>query len=163
MAPTEAERAAFRMIADYQFGPGAGVALFGEDSNLSVKRSASGRPRQLFAPDGRLATFVRDGRLTLGFAGGIRLAETLPAPQYRVSVGDESEPFVKDGSNAFAKFVHDVDPAIRPDDEVLVISAASGSLLGVGRAELPATGMRDFERGVAVSIREGRDGWDGHE
>lgn len=64
-----------------------------------------------------------------------------------------------DGENAFAKFVVKADPAIRPGDEVLVVHEEGANLLGVGRAELSATGMSDFDRGVAVSVREGRDEW----
>lgn len=149
-----------RVIVDYQFGPGAGSALFPPAAPPEIRRSTSGRPKQLLGETGRLVTFGQDGRCTLGYAGGVRLHEALDPPAYRVAVGDESEPFVVDGENAFAKFVRSVDPAIRPFDEVLVIHDTSGELLGVGRAELSAAAMRDFETGVAVSIREGRAEWD---
>lgn len=149
-----------KMIADYQFGTGAGDALLSHFEEIDVRRSASGRPRQILGPSGRLATLGQDGRFTLGYAGGRRLASGLDEGAYRVMVGPESEPYVRSGANAFAKFVTDVDPAIRPYDEVLVEDAAGGILLGVGRAELSASGMRDFSRGLAVSIREGRDEWE---
>lgn len=149
-----------RTIADYQFGAGAGAALFAEPEAIEIRRSTSGRPRQIIGPSGRLATLGQDGRFTLGFAGGRRLAAGLEPPAYRVAVDAESEPFVRDGENAFAKFVTDVDPAIRPMDEVLVVDAAGDVLIGVGRAELSANGMQDFDRGVAVSVREGRVEWE---
>lgn len=148
-----------RVIASYQFGSGAGTALFANPTELEVRRSRSGRPRQIIGPTGRLASLGQDGRLTLGYAGGRRLIDGLEPPAYRVRVGPESEPFVKDGDNAFAKFVHGVDPAVRPYDEVLVLTKDGETLLGVGRAELSATAMQDFDRGLAVSIREGRDEW----
>lgn len=143
-----------RVIADYQFGAGAGAALLPEDEPLTVERSASGRPRQVKVPDGRLVSFNTDGRLSLGLGGGRRLHTVLDPPAYRVSVGDESEPFVRDGKNAFAKFVIDVDPAVRPADEVLVVHE-DGRLLAVGRAELSAEGMLAFASGMAVKVREG--------
>ncbi len=152
---------ALRTIADYQFGAGAGQGLFHPDGDIEIRRSKSGRPRQVIGPTGRLVTLGGDGRFTLGFAGGRRLAETLGAPAYRVAVDDESEPFVRAGEDAFAKFVTDVDPVIRPYDEVLVVDEARTELLGVGRAELSADGMCDFERGVAVAMREGREEWEG--
>jgi uncharacterized protein with predicted RNA binding PUA domain len=71
-----------------------------------------------------------------------------------VVVGEESDPFVRDGKNAFAKFVREVDPAIRPGDEVVVVTEAD-TLLGVGRAELWAEAMRDFDTGMAVKVRAG--------
>lgn len=143
-----------RAVADYQFGAGAGSALFPRDGALDVERSRSGRPRQITSDDGRVATFLTDGRLSLGVEGGRRLIAGLAVPAYRVVVGEESEPFVREGKNAFAKFVHDADPSIRSGDEVLVVTAAD-ELLGVGRAELSAEGMLDFGTGMAVLVREG--------
>lgn len=151
------ELTVLRTIADYQFGTGAGNALFPPGDPPHITRSSGGRPRQLVSDGGRLVTLGQDGRFTLGYAGGHRLAQALAPPAYRVGVGDESVPFVADGSNAFAKFVRSADPTIRPGDEVLVVEG--NELIGVGRAELSATGMEDFDRGVAVSVREGRDEW----
>jgi uncharacterized protein with predicted RNA binding PUA domain len=149
-------RADLRTTADYQFGRGAGDALFPDDATLDIEYSTGGRPNQIHADDGRLTSMNTDGRFTLGFAGGLRLQEALDAPAYRVVVGDDSEPFVRDGKNAFAKFVRDVDPEVRPGDEVLVVHE-SGELLAVGRAELGAAAMRDFDTGMAVKVREGAD------
>ncbi|WP_331235928.1 PUA domain-containing protein [Natronorarus salvus] len=143
-----------RRIADYQFGTGAGEALF--SGELSVTRSSSGRPVQVIAPEGRLVTFGQDGRFTLGIAGGERLRSALSHPRYRVVVNEESEPFVRDGKNAFSKFVLETDPEIRGGDEVLVVND-SDSLLAVGRAELDSRAIADFETGMAVKVREGAD------
>ncbi|GAA0661940.1 PUA domain-containing protein [Natronoarchaeum mannanilyticum] len=159
-----------RRVADYQFGGGAGALLFPEDDEYEVKRSSSGRPSQVLADEqssssprsaspredadgGRLVTLGVDGRFTLGLEGGRRLAD-LAHPKNRVVVGDDSEPFVREGKNAFAKFVTEVDPEIRPDDEVLVVHE-EGRLLAVGRAELSADAMLDFDAGMAVKVRDG--------
>jgi uncharacterized protein with predicted RNA binding PUA domain len=144
-----------RTVADYQFGAGAGAALFCREGDVSISYSRGGRPRQIRAPEGRLVSFGTDGRFTLGVRGGRRLLD-LPEPANRVVVGDESEPFVRDGKNAFAKFVVDVDPAVRPGDEVAVVHD-DGHILAVGRAELSAEAMLDFDTGVAVKVREGAD------
>ena len=148
-----ADRSTLRTIVDYQFGRGAGTALFPPDEPLRIERTTSGRPQQVHAEDGRLVSYGTDGRVTLGLAGGRRLQRALDPPSYRVVVDDESEPFVRDGKNVFAKFVCAVDAVVRPGDEVLVVHE-DGSLLAVGRAELGADGMTDFDRGVAVSVRE---------
>jgi uncharacterized protein with predicted RNA binding PUA domain len=144
-----------RAVADYQFGRGAGAALFPDAASVSIARTSSGRPSQVHADAGRLVTYAVDGRFTLGVEGGRRLVAALDPPAYRVVVGAESEPFVRDGRNAFAKFVRDVDPAVRPGDEVAVVDADDG-VLAVGRAELSADAMADFETGVAVKVRDGR-------
>ncbi|USZ69040.1 pseudouridine synthase [Halorussus salilacus] len=145
---------ALRTTADYQFGAGAGGALFPEGDDLRVERSSSGRPQQVIAEDGRLVTYGTDGRFTLGLAGGRRLLDALDAPAGRVVVGDESEPFVREGKNVFAKFVAAVGPEVRPGDELAVVHE-DGRLLAVGRAELSADAMRDFDTGMAVMVREG--------
>jgi uncharacterized protein with predicted RNA binding PUA domain len=175
---TDAETDRLRTVAAYQFGAGAGAALFAGDE--VVHRTGSGRPQQVLTDRGgaRVVSFGTDGRFTLGAGGGRRIRTALAAPACRVAVNEESVPFVADGSNAFAKFVVGVDPDVRPGDEVLVVHGGptvgegvdlSGDrdrtrgtgadseerLLAVGRAELPAAGMADFGTGVAVKIREG--------
>ncbi|KYH27655.1 tRNA-guanine(15) transglycosylase [Halalkalicoccus paucihalophilus] len=149
------ERPRLVRIADYQFGRDVGGRLF--TGELRIERSKSGRPRQVHAPEGRLVSLGADGRFTLGIAGGRRLLSALDAPAGRVVVGDDSEPFVRDGKNVFAKFVSEAGPEIRPGDEVCVVHE-SGELLAVGRAELSASAMCGFETGMAVKVREGADG-----
>jgi len=144
---------ALRTVADYQFGAGAGRALF--DGEVVVQRTGSGGPQQIIADGERVVSYGTDGRFTLGVAGGLRLRAALSDPAYRVVVGDDSEPFVRDERNVFAKFVREVDPAIRPGDEVLV-EHDRGELLAVGRAELSAEAMLDFDTGMAVKVRDGR-------
>jgi uncharacterized protein with predicted RNA binding PUA domain len=153
---TQDELARLRTVADYQFGAGAGAALFPPDAALEVTHSTGGRPRQVRADAGRVVSYGTDGRFTLGLEGGRRLVAALPAPAARVVVGSESEPFVRDGKNVFAKFVRRVDDDVRPSDEVAVVHA-DGGVLAVGRAELAADAMRDFETGMAVKVRAGAD------
>ena len=145
-----------RTVADYQFGAGAGHTLFPPGEQVEIRRSTGGRPRQLYVGEARLVSYGTDGTFTLGIAGGKRLHAGLDAPANRVVVGDESEPFVRDGENTFAKFVDEVDPQVRPGDEVLVVHK-QGNLLAVGRAELSADGMRAFNSGMAVKARAGVD------
>lgn len=152
----EYESARLRKIADYQFGSGAGEALFPDFDEITVRRSSSGRIRQLHIEDLHLVSVGTDGRLTLGLAGGRRLLDGLSEPTARVVVGDESAPFIREGRSAFAKFVRAVDPAVRARDEVAVVHH-DGTLLGVGRAELDAESMKAFDRGVAVRLRAGVD------
>ena len=154
MSQPDTDLARLRTVADYQFGAGAGAALFPPDDELDVSHSTGGRPRQVRADGGRVASYGVDGRFTLGLAGGRRLVEALPAPAARVVVGAESEPFVRDGKNAFAKFVRSVDDDVRPSDEVAVVDE-DGGVLAVGRAELAADAMRDFDTGMAVKVRAG--------
>jgi uncharacterized protein with predicted RNA binding PUA domain len=149
----ESDRTFLRRIADYQFGRGAGETLFPDDEEMTVTTTSSGRPRQVRADDGRLVTYGTNGRFTLGTAGGRRLQTLAEATPYRVVVGDESEPFVREGRNVFAKFVDVADEQIRPRDDV-VVEHEDGRLLAVGRAELSGAGMLDFGTGMAVYVRD---------
>ncbi|MGQ3327964.1 MULTISPECIES: PUA domain-containing protein [Halorubrum] len=160
-----------RTGADYQFGAGAGDALFPPDETLTLRRSSGGRPRQVIvgdvdddpgSPEGdRLVSYGTDGRFTLGVAGGSRLREAFAPPRHRMVVGEESEPFVREGRNAFAKFVTAADDGIRPGDEVLVVDE-DDALFAVGRAELSGAEAESFASGVAVKVRNGT-GSDGDE
>jgi uncharacterized protein with predicted RNA binding PUA domain len=143
-----------RSVAAYQFGTGAGRALFPAGGDYEITRSKGGRPRQVSDGGVRLVSYLTSGRFTLGLEGGRRLVGALAPPAARVVVGDESRPFVSDGKNAFAKFVRAADPSIRPGDEVAVVGP-DGDLFGVGRAELSASAMADFDTGMAVKIRSG--------
>ena len=144
-----------RRIADYQFGRGAGNALFSAGDDYELKRSSSDRIRQVRTDDGHVVSVGVDGRFTLGIEGGRRLARSFEPPACRVAVNKESVPFVREGRNAFARFVTGVDPEIRPGDEVCVVH--DGTVLGVGRAELSAGAMADFDTGMAVMVRDGAD------
>jgi len=139
-----------RTVADYQFGRGAGEAVFPDD--VEFKRSRTGRVSQVLRDGERLATLKTDGRLTLGDAGGERLHDAFEPPRARVEFGDESVPYLRDGRNGFAKFVERVDDRIRAGDEVLVTGPGDG-FVTTGRAELSAVEMRDFDTGVAVLVR----------
>jgi uncharacterized protein with predicted RNA binding PUA domain len=145
-----------RTVADYQFGAGAGAALFPPGESIELRRSSSGRPRQAIAGGERVASYGVDGLFAVGIEGGRRLVDAFPAPRCRVAVGDESVPYVREGRNAFAKFVTAVDPAVRPGDEAVVVGP-DDAVIGVGRAELSAPAMADFGTGMAVKVRHGAD------
>jgi len=121
----EAAFADLRTGADYQFGAGAGDALFPPDETLTLRRSSGGRPRQVIvgdvnddpgSPEGDrlVSSYGTDGRFTLGIAGGRRIRDGFAAPCHRMVVGEESEPFVREGRNAFAKFVTAADDGSAP-------------------------------------------------
>ena len=153
-----------RTGADYQFGAGAGEALFPPDETVTIRRSSGGRPRQIIdgdvddtpgSPEGnRLVSYGTDGRFTLGVTGARRLQTLFSGLSHRIVVGSESEPYVREGRNAFAKFVTAADEEIRPGDEVLVVDDED-TLFAVGRAELSGREALAFESGVAVKVRHG--------
>jgi uncharacterized protein with predicted RNA binding PUA domain len=147
-----ADITALRAVAEYQFGSGAGGALLPGDEAVSMTRTSSGRPRQIRVAGERVGTYETDGRFRLSMHGGRRL-QAAEGVGYTVVVGSESRPYVREGRNAFAKFVTGADEVIRPRDDVLV-EHTDGELLAVGRAELSGRGMLAFETGMAVKVRD---------
>jgi uncharacterized protein with predicted RNA binding PUA domain len=141
-----------RVVADYQFGRGAGRTLFPETCTFIL--SSTGRIRQIV--DGvRIATMKADsGWFTLSIEGARRLHSFFPYPKLRVVVMDKVAEFVASGKNAFAKHVVDVDESIRAKDEIIVVDE-SDNLLATGKAILSAKEMVEMQRGVAVSVRQG--------
>jgi len=145
-----------RAIADYQFGPGAGEALFPDEVEV-VRSRKTGRIRHIYLNGSLLATVrAEDGLLSLTIHGAERLSSFL-GERHKVVVSEEAAPFVAEGRSAFAKHVLKADPGIRPGDEVLVV-APDGRLLAVGRAVLSGREMLAFKRGVAVKVRAGVGG-----
>jgi uncharacterized protein with predicted RNA binding PUA domain len=148
----ENELKTVRVMADYQFGSGAGKVLFPESCEFIL--STKGRVRQVI--DGvRIATVKADsGWLTISIEGAIRLHSLFHYPKLRTVVLNDVSEFIKEGGNVFSKHVVDVDSLIRAYDEVLVVDE-DDNLLATGKAVLSAKEMLEMKRGMAVSVRWG--------
>ncbi len=141
-----------RIIADYQFGRGAGEALFPEDTTYSLSKTR--RLRYLYSGKERIATVrASDNLLTLSMMGAGRLHTRFKCPRLRVVAMEDAAPFVAKGGNLFAKHVLSVDPEIRAGEEVLVVDAQD-RLLATGTAILAPEEMLQIKRGIAVAARK---------
>ena len=150
----DSARSRVQIIADFQFGKGAGEALFPEGCEVILSRT--GRVRQITLRGKRLATVrAKDGRFTLGIDGALRLLAARRPPAYRVVASGDVAEFIRQGKNTFAKHVVAADPAIRAGDEVMVVDGED-QLLATGSAVLSGGEMLLFNYGVAVKVRQGR-------
>lgn len=141
-----------RIIADYQFGKGAGNALFPEGTTYSLSKTR--RLRYLYWEKERIATVrAKDNLLTLSMLGAERLHSLLKSPQQRVVASDDAAPFIVKGGNLFARHVLAVDPEIRAGEEVLVVDSQD-RLLATGTAVLAPEEMLQIKRGLAVQARK---------
>jgi conserved protein with predicted RNA binding PUA domain len=144
-----------RIIADFQFGRGAGDALFLDDTTYSLSKTR--RLRYLYQGKERIATVrARDGLLTLSMLGAKRLHACIPNPLQRVVACDDAAPFIAKGGNVFAKHVLNVDPEVRASEEVLVVDSQD-RLLATGTAVLAPEEMLQIKRGLAVQVRKAAD------
>ena len=143
-----------RVVADYQFGRGAGELLIPQGSTLERSKK-TGRPRHIYHQGELVASYrPNDGLLTLTIAGATRLAN-LPGLACYVVASEEAVEFVEEGKTLFAKHVVEAGPDVRPGDEV-VVKAPDGKVIAVGKALLSSGEMEVFQRGVAVKVRRGR-------
>jgi len=146
-----------RGVADYQFGSSVGAILF--PKGVKITRSPrTGKIKLIYFRRQHLATLRgNDGLLSLSIYGAKRLLNKLgdKAP-LRATMKDGFEAFVRSGRNLFAKHVISADPAIRPQNEVIIVDVR-GRLVAVGKAILSGEEMVSFKRGVAVKVRRGAD------
>jgi len=142
-------------VADYQFGKGAGKALF--NGNLQIiKSKKTGRIRYVYADDELIASIrTSDGFIIPSWKGASLLHSSLDYPRCRVVVNEESEPFAREGKNIFAKFVIECDKNIRANDEVLIVNE-DDELLATGKSLLCSEEILDFSHGQAIKTRRGR-------
>ena len=143
-----------KYIADYQFGEGAGNALFSNDV-LIVKSRKTGKIRHVYEGDNLIATLrASDGIFVLNMNGAKRLHSYLEYPKNRVVVNTDAEPFAREGKSIFAKFVIDIDINIRANEEVLIVNQ-NDDLLAFGKSILNGREIKDFNVGQAVKTRKG--------
>ena len=143
-----------KAIADYQFGYGAGEALF--TGNINIEKSKkTGKIRHIY--DGKVLIVnmrASDSLLILSKEGAKRLHNAMPYPENRVVVNKDSEPFALDGKSVFCKFVVDCDDNIRSRDEVLIVNEED-KLLAYGKSLLGACEIKEFQTGQAIKTRKG--------
>ena len=143
-----------KAIADYQFGIGAGDALFSGNINIE-KSKKTGKIRHIY--DGKVLIVnmrASDSYLVLSKEGAKRLHNAMPYPQNRVVVNKDSEPFALDGKSVFSKFVVECDENIRARDEVLIVNEED-KLLAYGKSLLSAVEINNFQSGQAIKTRKG--------
>lgn len=143
-------------IADYQFGQGSGVALFGDNQdNVKIEKSRkTGKIRHVYENDEIIVNMrASDGFLILSALGAKRLHKYLPSPKLRVIVSEDSEPFALKGKSVFNKFVLYCDENIRRNDEVLIVNK-DDELLACGKSLLSSYEIKDFDSGQAIKTRK---------
>jgi archaeosine synthase len=142
----EREHNTVRAIADYQFGAGAGEALF-PDLRTEARYP---KLRATDADGTQLAAMVPTvGLLALSIAGARRWVES-DVETRRVEIDD----FVPHGS-VLAPGIVGASDSIRVGEEVVI---EGPSAFAVGRAEMPGPAMEESTRGIAVDVRHVEEG-----
>ncbi len=95
-----------------------------------------------------------DGLFVPSIEGAKLLVSLLPHPKGRIVVDSVAEGPVSEGRSVFSKFVLDVDPDLRPNQEVIVVNE-SDEVLAVGKLVLSPKEITEFSSHVAVKVRHG--------
>ena len=124
--------------------------LFRKSDRIEKSRK-TGKIRRVYRDDILLATLSPSSYILIPH----NLAKEIHSKtkNWRVVIDDEAIPFIKEHKNAFAKFVLEADPDIRPGMEVMLVDK-KGSLIGHGTALMAAREMLEMRRGVAVNTRK---------
>lgn len=149
-----------RTVADFQFAPGAGKALFPDGTDIVVSR-ATGRIRNILYNDKIVATMrAQDGFFTLTAKGGEMIRDAFPAPAFRVVVTDDSAEYNSKGFNVFFKFITSYDLDLIASNETIVVDSKD-NVVAVGRAMVSGREISHYRSGVAVkthhSIRSAKE------
>jgi predicted RNA-binding protein (TIGR00451 family) len=145
------ERTRFALMLDYEFGSGSSKALPDEDLEFFYSRKS--KRLKLVNHDGKLFAVIRpNGAIALTIYSASVLASSRVFLENSVTVSDDAVPFVRKGKSVFCKFVTKVGRHVPPGGEVVVLDRR-GNMIGVGRAKIPGSVMREFKAGVAVKVR----------
>lgn len=140
-----------RFLADVQFGQESGKALFGENIKIDISKN-TGRIRTVRKNGEIIATMrAHDGYLALTMEGAKIIKELHKGIKNRVRVTEDSAKFNALGKSVFYQFIKECDPQIIPYNDVLVVDPQD-NLVAVGRALASGREMREYKKGIAVTI-----------
>ncbi|MFW9818221.1 MAG: PUA domain-containing protein [Candidatus Thorarchaeota archaeon] len=143
-------------ISDYQFGKEITNILFDNIGQISFERSSKTNKIKYVFYQNHLLLILRptNGFFTLSLFSAKKIIKETLVPKLRVIVLNEISEFIKKGRNVFCKHVVDIDGALRPLDEVIVVNQ-DDELLGIGKLKVPVSYIKDFSVGIAVNVRKG--------
>ncbi|MHA1952373.1 MAG: PUA domain-containing protein [Candidatus Heimdallarchaeaceae archaeon] len=152
VSPNLSEKLKLKTIADFQFGKGAGNALFSEE--ITIERSkGTNRIRFVYLADERVCSFrVKDGYLVPSLMGARLLYENTLG--LKVKVNQDAEPFVREGKSVYCKHVIEADANISVKEEVIIVNEKE-EFIGIGTAKIAGLLMKEMKSGVAVDTRKG--------
>lgn len=139
-----------RQTIDALFGNGVSKQLPGDIEVTFSRRT--GRIRSVFHRDDLLCTLRIDGGLAITPKFAQMMLKSKRFRDNCVGITADAKPFVEDGRSVFAKHVAWCGKNVRISADTPVLYG--DRVVAVGRAVLSAEMMGDFDRGVAVKVRD---------
>lgn len=113
----------------------------------------TGRIKHVLLNNKIIATLRTDGGVALTVDGAKLLLESNKIRENCVIVRNDVAEFIKEGRSVFCKHVLFAGRNIKVNSEVIILDE-NNNLLAVGKAILPSKMIREFNRGVAVKVRD---------
>jgi uncharacterized protein with predicted RNA binding PUA domain len=140
----------------FQFDFNVARSLLPSPDVVSVVLSSTGRVRYVLVNGVRMLTLrPTDGFFTLSIEAGEIVRRASKPPRFRVVVKGGEVTRVK--GSILKPIVLDIDPHLRPGDEVIVVDELD-NLVGVGKLKLPPVVVKSLEKGEVVRVRALREG-----
>ncbi len=143
------EEQSIKMIADFQFGPGAGIALIGSAARFLQSRNDNIKTIDGFESHGKLqlGRYIRSsGHIILNYQGGERLSE-----QSGIAVTLNTLDI--SGTTIFKPGIEHIDEGLCAGDEVVILGP-NREYLGVGSLVVSSATYSRMRRGAIVKIRK---------
>ena len=144
-------------IASYQFSYKIASCLFPDNNVFLIQKSlTTNRIRNVLTEDKKLYLVLRaqDNLFSLTDISGNIIKNCSSPPSFRFIIRSDVAEFIREGRNAFCKFVVDADKNIRAGDEVLLVDE-NDNLIGIGRAKVSGEEVKQYKRGLAVIVKRG--------
>ncbi|MEB3844938.1 MAG: hypothetical protein LRS48_04580 [Desulfurococcales archaeon] len=137
-------------IAEFQFSEKVARAWFDPSRNVEVEVNSRGSIRGVFVDGKRVATLrPTDGLFSLAIDGAVLLVGAEDPPRFRV-IANMQRPL---SGSILVGDVVDLDPDLRPGDEVVVVDE-SDTVIGVGRLRIPKAMLDGLARGEVARLRK---------
>ncbi len=135
----------------FQFDLSVARALLPSPEVVNVVLSSTGRVRYVIVNGVRMLTLrPSDGFFTLSIEAGEVVRRASRPPRFRVVIRGGEVPRIK--GSVLKPIVLDIDPHLRPGDEVIVVDEFD-NLVGVGKLKLPPITIKSLEKGEVVRVR----------
>ncbi|MFN4046140.1 MAG: PUA domain-containing protein [Acidilobaceae archaeon] len=150
--PTTTEYRRIYATLAYQFDERVARALTSPPGELKVELSGTGRVRYVWRGDSMILTLrASDGLFALSIEACNIIARAVEPPRFRVVIMRGEAGNIK--GNIMRPVVVDLDPGLRPGDEVIVVDE-DDIVVGVGKLKLPPLTVKNLEKGEIVRVRK---------
>jgi predicted RNA-binding protein (TIGR00451 family) len=158
----EFSRSKLTMSVDYIFGRGTSKPLNKLELDYQYSRR-TGRLKHVlskttkeilfsFRPNGSIAPSIKGFGILLS---SNNLSHIRKRPRWAVTVVDGVTDIVSEGKTVFCKHVVHCSDELRAGEDVVILNEKS-EILATGRSNLSGPVIKQFKRGAAVKVREGR-------